>query len=334
MRHYNIPFFIPELGCPHQCVFCDQHRISGAASAPRPEEVSGQVAAYLDTFPVGEKQVEIAFFGGNFTGLPPEEQEAYLAAAATWLRNGKVQGIRLSTRPDYITEENLELLRRYGVSSIELGAQSMDEEVLRLSGRGHTSKQVEKAASLIRAMGFRLGLQMMTGLPGDNIEKTLYTASRIVELGAEETRIYPTLVIEGTRLAELYREGSYEPLTLGETVERCKHLVLLFEQKGVKILRLGLHPSEGLINGNDLLAGPFHQALKELVETAIWKDLFREAYSQWQGESVCIRVSPKALNAAIGHQASNRKWLQKKFKRLEIRADARLKGREWHADPC
>ncbi|MEE4178221.1 MAG: radical SAM protein [Bacteroides sp.] len=334
MRHYNIPFFIPELGCPHQCIFCDQHRISGTVKVPRPGELSAQVGAYLATFADGEKEVEVAFFGGNFTGLPLAEQEAYLAAAAPWIRNGKVQGIRLSTRPDYITEENLQLLRRYGVSSIELGAQSMDEEVLRLSGRGHTARQVEEAASLILANGFRLGLQMMTGLPGDKLEKTLYTARRVVELGAAETRIYPTLVIEGTRLAELYREGSYKPLTLEETLERCKLLVLLFEQEGVKILRLGLHPSEGLINGNDLLAGPFHPALKELVETAIWKDLLREAYSKWQGRSVCIRVSPKALNAAIGHQGSNRKWLEKVFKKVDFKADLALKGREYHADPC
>ncbi|MDX9942675.1 MAG: radical SAM protein [Bacteroidales bacterium] len=334
MRHYNIPFFIPELGCPHQCVFCDQHRISGTPKVPRPKELSSQVEAYLATFPDGEKQVEIAFFGGNFTGLLPEEQEAYLAATTPWLRDGKVQGIRLSTRPDYISRENLELLKRFGVSSIELGAQSMDEEVLRLSGRGHTARQVEEAASLILAHDFRLGLQMMTGLPGDTKEKTLFTARRIVELGAVETRIYPTLVIEGTHLAKLYREGSYEPLNLEETVERCKHLVLIFEQHKVKILRLGLHPSEGLINGNDLLAGPFHSALKEVVETAIWGELFREAYAQWQGTSVCIRVSPKALNAAIGHHASNRKWLEQVFKKVNFNADPALKGREYRADPC
>lgn len=334
MRHYNIPFFIPEEGCPHQCVFCDQRRISGAQAAPPPETLGRQVEAYLGTFPSGARRVEIAFFGGNFTGLDKEVQEAYLSEAAPWLRKGLIQGIRLSTRPDYIQRENLALLQSYGVTSIELGAQSMDEEVLRLSGRGHTTEQVEKSAGLIRAFGFGLGLQMMTGLPGDTREKTLFTARRIVELGAEETRIYPTLVIEGTRLAELFRKGKYQPLDLEETLEHCKALVLYFEEHGVKILRLGLHPSEGLMNGSELLAGPYHPALKGLVETAIWKDLFRETFAHWPGDSLCIRVSPKALPTAIGHQASNRKWLQQQFRKVEIKADEALKGREYRADPC
>jgi histone acetyltransferase (RNA polymerase elongator complex component) len=334
LRHFNIPFFIPELGCPHQCVFCDQHRISGTQQAPKPEEVDSQVAAYLETFPKGERQVEIAFFGGNFTGLPQNEQEAYLQAAAKWIEAGKVGGIRLSTRPDYINPEVLKLLKKYGVSSIELGAQSLDEDVLRLAGRGHSAKHVEEASKMILDAGFVLGLQMMTGLPGDTMEKTMYTARRIKELGASETRIYPTLVIRGTQLEQMYLEGSYQPLSLDETIDRCKQLLLFFEDKKVKVLRLGLHPSEGLSNGSELVTGPFHPALKELVNTTIWKDLFRESVKNKTGQCLRLSVAPKELNAAIGHKAANKKWLLKHFEKVEFKTNTNLIGRAFHADYC
>jgi histone acetyltransferase (RNA polymerase elongator complex component) len=334
LRHFNIPFFIPELGCPHQCVFCDQHRISGTLQAPEPEEVDSQVAAYLETFPKGKRQVEIAFFGGNFTGLPQNEQEAYLKAAVKWVENGEVNGIRLSTRPDYINPEVIKLLKKYGVSSIELGAQSLDEEVLKLSGRGHSAKHVEEASKMILDAGFVLGLQMMTGLPGDTMEKTVYTARRIAELGASETRIYPTLVIRGTQLELMYLEGSYQPLNLEETIERCKKLVLFFEENQIRILRLGLHPSEGLSKGSDLVAGPFQPALKELVNTAIWKDIFRESLKNKNRQCLRLSVASKELNAAIGHKAQNKKWLLEHFEKVEFKTNTNLTGRAFHADYC
>ncbi len=334
LRHFNIPFFIPELGCPHQCVFCDQHRISGTQQAPKPEEVDLQVAAYLETFPKVERKVEIAFFGGNFTGLTLNEQEVYLKAAAKWIEAGEVSGIRLSTRPDYINPEVLKLLKRHGVSSVELGAQSLDEEVLRLVGRGHSAKHVEEASKMLLEAGFVLGLQMMTGLPGDTMEKTLYTARRIKELGATETRIYPTLVIRGTHLEQMYLEGSYQPLSLMETIDRCKQLLLFFEESNVKVLRLGLHPSEGLSLGSELLAGPFHPALKELVTTAMWKDIFHESVKNKTGQCLKLSVAPKELNAAIGHKAANKKWLHEHYKRVEFKTDPNLKGRAFHADYC
>ncbi len=334
MRHFNIPFFIPELGCPHQCVFCDQHRISGTLQAPKPEEVDLQVAAYLKTFPKIERQVEIAFFGGNFTGLPQNEQEAYLKAASKWVKNEEVNGIRLSTRPDYINPEVLKLLKKYGVSSVELGAQSLDEKVLRLAGRGHSAKHVEEASKMILDAGFVLGLQMMTGLPGDTMEKSVYTAHRIKELGAKETRIYPTLVIRGTQLEQMYLAGSYQPLRQEETIERCKKLVLFFEENQIRILRLGLHPSDGLSNCSELLAGPFHPALKELVNTAIWKDIFRESVIKKKGNCLVISVAPKELNAAIGHKAANKKWLLEHYERVDFKTDPKLNGRAFHADYC
>lgn len=334
MRHFNIPFFIPELGCPHQCVFCDQHRISGIQQAPKPEEVDSQVVAYLKTFPKGERVVEIAFFGGNFTGLPQNEQEAFLKAAAKWVEAGKINGIRLSTRPDYINGQVLALLKSYGVISIELGAQSLDEGVLQLAGRGHSAEHVKEASKMILDAGFVLGLQMMTGLPGDTLEKTLYTARRIAELGASETRIYPALVIRGTQLEQMYLAGSYQPLSLDETIARCKQLLLFFEGSKVKVLRLGLHPSEGLSQGSELVAGPFHPALKELVNTAIWKDIFRESIINKKNKCLILTVAPKELNAAIGHKAANKNWLLGQFDKVVFVSDPELKGRSFHADYC
>ena len=334
VRHFNIPFFIPELGCPHQCVFCDQHRISGTQQGPKPEAVDLQVATYLETLPKVERVIEIAFFGGNFTGLHLRQQEAFLKAASKWLENGKVNGIRLSTRPDYINDEVLALLKSFGVISIELGAQSLDEEVLRLAGRGHRSTHVEEASKMILDAGFVLGLQMMTGLPGDTLEKTLYTARRIAELGATETRIYPTLVIRGTQLEQMHLNGSYQPLTMDETIERCKQLLLFFEENNVKVLRLGLHPSEGLSQGSDLVAGPFHPALKELVTTAIWKDIFRESVRNKTGQCLKLNIAPKELNAAIGHKAANKNWLLGQFDKVVFESDPELKGRAFHADYC
>jgi histone acetyltransferase (RNA polymerase elongator complex component) len=332
MRYFNIPFFIPELGCPHRCVFCNQHTISGVSTAPAPEAIAPQAAAYLATFPGGERHVEIAFFGGNFTGLPRDRQEAYLEAAAPRLQAGDIAGIRISTRPDYISNEGLAFLKHHGVSTIELGAQSFDDDVLRLSGRGHSIRQIEDAARMIREAGFVLGIQMMTGLPGDTIETTMRTAQRVAELGAAETRIYPTLVLRETHLEKMYREGTYRPIDLEETIERCKQLVMFFEYHGVKILRLGLHPSEGLIEGSELVAGPFHPALRELVTTAVWNDLFRGTLVHHKGKSLIISVAPEQLSAAIGHRSVNRQWLRQHFKKVDFTADSRLEGRTFHAD--
>ena len=334
MRHFNIPFFIPELGCPHQCVFCNQRKISGMQKAPAPHEIDAQVSLYLSTFTKKDRHIEIAFFGGNFTGLSFSEQEAYLAETKKWVESGKINGVRVSTRPDYINPEVLNLLKKYNVCSIELGAQSLDEEVLRHAGRGHGAKHVEEASKMILDAGLVLGLQMMTGLPGDTLKKTMYTARRIAELGATETRIYPTLVIRGTQLEQMYLQGNYMPLSLEETIERCKQLLLFFEDTNIKILRLGLHPSESLTQAEELVAGPFHPALKELVNTVIWKDIFRESVKNKKGQSLLLTLAPKELNAAIGHQAANKKWLMKQFERVEFRTNQNLTGRTFHADYC
>ena len=272
IKHYTIPVFIPELACPHQCVFCNQRKISGSICVPEPADVEIIINRYLKTLPENDCHIDIGFFGGNFTGITIEEQEKYLKVANKFLNNGDVFGIRLSTRPDYIDHKRLELLKRYNVDTIEVGAQSMVDDILIASGRGHTVSDTEEAAELIIDAGFELGLQMMIGLPGDTLERSIFTAKRIAEMGASNTRIYPTLVIRDTQLAELYLEKRYVPLSLEGAVQWSKEIYSIFEQTEVNVIRMGLHPSEGLMNGKDLLAGPFHPSFKELVMTELWHD--------------------------------------------------------------
>lgn len=301
----NIPIFIPELACPHQCVFCDQEKISSHYSVPEPREVNRIVNEYLDTMN-SSIQINIAFFGGNFTGIPLISQEAYLKEAYKYVKSGKVQGIRISTRPDYINREVLQLLKQYGVTTIEIGAQSTNDKVLRLSGRGHTSEDIKTASDMVLDYGFDLGLQMMIGLPGDSYESAIQTCEDIINLGATNTRIYPTLVIKGTALENLYIKGSYSPLPLDEAVNWTKALVRIFDHNNVTILRIGLHPSEDLCEGKSLVAGPFHPSFKELVMTAIWNDIIKDNLLFIESNEIVIHVNKQQLNYAVGYKSMNR----------------------------
>ena len=327
VKHRNIPIFLPELACPHQCVFCNQSHISGQKGIPTVDEVITIIDRNLETIP-SDYTVQIAFFGGSFTGLPIELQEKYLQIAQPYIASGKIQGIRLSTRPDYISKNILEMLIKYSVHHIELGAQSCDDIVLRMSGRGHLFEDVRMASELILSQNIRLGLQMMIGLPGDTFEKSLHTAKTIISLGAQSTRIYPTLVIKNTSLADLYAQGKYKPLSLDEAVSWTKELYLLFEQNNVKVLRTGLHPSEDLMNPEFLLAGPFHASFKELVMTKIWNDIFSNTLPKKQG-SVTIQIPPNQLNFAIGYQSLNRIILQKTIGNVQFKGDNTLQNYEF-----
>jgi len=331
MKHFTIPVFIPELACPFQCIYCDQHKISGKETVPDEEAVLQTIHEHLETFPKKKRMVELGFFGGNFTGLDLKEQEAYLKLAQPFIEDKKIAGIRLSTRPDYINKEVLELLKKYNVSTIELGAQSLDDEVLKFSARGHTAADVIVASENIKKSGFQLGLQMMLGLPGDTLQKARLTAQGIADLGARETRIYPTLVIKGTHLEKMYNEGTFKPLSLSEAVSWSKEVLLIFEAAGVRVLRTGLHPSDGLLGGQDLVAGPFHQSFKELVLTGIWHDRLKKLVNS-NASKVHIFVPPKALNWAIGYEARNKKFLLEHFEYVVFQIDPALSGREFHVD--
>ena len=331
-RHYTIPVFIPEEACPNQCVFCNQHRIAGAECAPSVEEVMRKINAHLLTIPA-EGEVEIGFFGGNFTGIPLAEQQAYLGSVQGFIDSGRVQGIRLSTRPDYITPEILNFLKQFHVTSIELGAQSLDDEVLKLAGRGHTANQVAIASQLIRDHGFNLGLQMMIGLPGDTPEKSMHTAKEIIRLGAVSTRIYPTLVIKNTELEQLYLDGKYTPLTLSEAIEQVADIVPLFVDADVKILRIGLHPSEGLLDRSSLVAGPFEVAFGEMVFSRIWNSkLSNVVYPNGKRNQLIITVANGMRNPAIGYKAINKNLLLESFRKVIFNESAELKGFEYHVD--
>ena len=308
-KHSNIPIFIPELACPHQCVFCNQEEISGTHSIPQPEDVKDIVEQYLATIPEN-RIINIAFFGGSFTGLPVDLQEQYLKEAFGFVNNGRVSGIRLSTRPDYINGTVLELLKKYGVTTIELGVQSTNREVLNKSGRGHTFDDIRDASSLICKYGFELGLQMMIGLPEDNYERSIQTANDIVSLGAGNTRIYPAVVVKRTALEKMYQEGKYVPLTLKQAVEWTKDIVRIFEKDNVSIIRMGLHPSEELVIGKSLIAGPFHSSFKEMVMTEIWKEIINTELNDITTKKIKISVCSRQIHNAIGYRQANREQLK------------------------
>lgn len=329
VKHYNIPIFIPQMACPHQCVFCNQRNISGVREYPSVSDIRGIIEAHLSTIQPGN-HIEAAFFGGNFTGIPAEMQERYLKAVVPYIEDRRIKGIRISTRPDYINQEILRLLKKYSVSTIELGIQSMDEEVLRLSGRGHSVSDSINASAMINDAGFSLGLQMMTGLPGDTLDKSVMTASKIIEMGVSFSRIYPALVIKDTQLEDLYNRKIYKPLSLDEAVVWSALLLRTFEDAGVKVIRIGLHPSEGLITGESLAAGPFHISFRELVLTEIWREILLPLCSS--DSDLIINVPVNEFNYAVGYEAKNRKMLQKGSRKVIFRTDPLLRGREFYAD--
>ncbi len=331
-KHYNIPVFIPDMGCPHQCIFCNQKKISGSQAAPSAEQVVDIIETHLSTMEKGSR-VEIAFFGGSFTGIPVKDQVKYLDTARRYAEDGRVAGIRLSTRPDYINEKAISILKQYGVTAIELGAQSMDDEVLRLAGRGHSADDVVKASEIIKKAEISLGLQMMLGLPGDTPEKAAATARALAALGPETARVYPALVIRGTALEKMYTGKRYSPLTLEDTVEQAANILLIFEERGINVIRMGLHPSEGLLSGDSLVAGPFHQSFRELVLTGIWRKLLERFLIMRENEELTIYVNPEEYNYAVGYGAANKKMLLQKFKKVIFKKEPAIMGR-YYGSAC
>ncbi len=268
MKHINVALFVPDAGCPHRCSFCNQKTISGKITPLKVEEIDSAVEVALKS--IGCNEGEIAFFGGSFTAIDKDYMISLLERAYGYVKNGFFKGIRISTRPDRIDEEVLDILKCYGVTAIELGCQSMDDEVLLLNRRGHTEKDVVNAAKLIKSKGFELGLQMMTGLYGDSDEESVATAEKIIALSPDTVRIYPTIVLEGTDLCELYRKGVYTPQTVDGAAELCKRLLLMFEERDIKVIRLGLHSGGNVEDG--FVAGPYHPAFREICESKIYLD--------------------------------------------------------------
>ncbi len=266
------------------------------------ESVQETIEAYLKTLP-RDGYVEAAFFGGSFTGIDFAEQRRLLAAAYPYVRTGKINGIRLSTRPDYIDNRICGQLAEFGVTAVELGVQSMDEDVLKASHRGHTALDVEKAVGILREYPFQVGLQMMTGLPGDTPEKSQKTARRIIALKPDFVRIYPTLVVRDTYLEKMYKSGAYRPQSLEEAVNLCKSLLIMFQNAGIPVIRVALQTTEEIAPGGAFVAGPFHSAFRELCESEIYWDKIRKALEGHTNGAVAVH--PRALSKAVGNQKRN-----------------------------
>ncbi len=322
-----IPVFIPELACDHRCVFCNQHAITGNQQIPTTEQVSCYINEKLTQISSDVRNIQIAFFGGNFTGIPAKDQEAYLKAVWHFIDSSRVNSIRISTRPDKIDEDKLQILSHYGVKNIELGVQNMCDEVLQKSGRGHTVDDIIRASELIKKHNFILGMQMMTGLPADSAEKTFHTASEIIRLGAAETRIYPLLVLKFTSLHEQYLSGNYTPLTLDETIERLVPVVDAFENSGVRILRVGLHPSRDFLDG-DLVAGPWHPSLRQMIYSRLWAKILSEN-SVYDRRSI-LKVPTEQFPNAIGYKREN----AIKFPYVQFVSDKTIHGMNYEFHHC
>lgn len=319
MKHSNLAFFVPHLGCPQRCSFCDQNAITGGAKPPAPYEVTETCAKAAKELGGRVQNTQIAFFGGSFTAIPREQMVSLLEAAEGAMREYGFQGIRCSTRPDAIDRETLGLLARYGVKAVELGAQSMDDRVLRLNRRGHTARETAEAAGLIREFGMELGLQMMTGLYGDTEETALATARSFLALGADTARIYPTVVLPGTYLAELYQKGEYRPQTLEEAVSQCAVLLPLLEGGGVRVIRVGLHAQREM--QGKMLAGPYHPAFRELVLSRIFLEQLQKKLSAGGPGEYTVRVHPKSLSVALGERKSNIERLKNRGYSVSFRQD-------------
>ena len=305
MAHRNIPIFIPHMGCPNQCVFCNQRSISGKQAFAL-EGVRAEIERYLET-ENDPNETEIAFFGGSFTGIDRDLMTALLEIAESYVRAGRVGSIRLSTRPDYIDREILRILSRYSVRVIELGLQSMNNAVLEASQRGHTAECAEAACRMIREAGFTLVGQMMIGLPASTPESELETAVRICDMGAEAVRIYPTVVFYDTPLCRMAEEGRYRPLSVADAVSRSAAVLRVFLRRGVPCIRLGLCAGEELVSPQTVMAGPNHPALGELVWSEIYYDILKERIrdADLMGKSVILQVPERLISRVVGQHRCN-----------------------------
>lgn len=321
MKHANISLFVPHMGCPHQCSFCNQKTISGSVKPLTTQDVLDTLneASLHNNDPLN---TEIAFFGGSFTAIPCDYMVSLLETAKPFIDRGLFKGIRISTRPDAIDEDILEILKEYSVTAIELGAQSTDEDVLRLNKRGHTRDDIFKASELIKANGFSLGLQMMTGLLGDTFSKSLKTCEDIIRIKPDTVRIYPTIVLEGTKLSEMYKKGEYSPQTTEEAVELCSILSEKFHKNSIKVIRLGLHSGGNVEEG--YLAGPYHPAFGELCESGVYLNIAKEKLKDVKKGGVTIFVNPRAISKMTGQKGSNKNKLLNEGYKVTIKGDNSL----------
>lgn len=311
-KEYIIPIFVPHLGCPNNCTFCNQKTISGQTKEVTPKDVKETVEFYLNSFKDKDKYTEIAFFGGSFTGIEIEKQEALLKAAYEFIKQKKVNSIRVSTRPDYIDKQKLKLLKKYKVKTIELGVQSTNDYILKKCKRNHTFEDVKNASKLIRRYRFTLGHQMMVGLPESTMLDEIQTAKDLAKLKPKIMRIYPVLVLKGTELEKDYLDGTYITLSVDQAVERCKELCYLFAKKNINVIRVGLQTTDTISNNSknkesQIVAGPYHETFRQLVEASINYDTIVKKIKAYNTKvkEVEITTSPENVNNVVGYKREN-----------------------------
>ncbi|MBR0350464.1 MAG: radical SAM protein [Clostridia bacterium] len=310
-KQYVIPIFVPHLGCPNDCVFCNQNKISGQKTNVTKEDVEKTIKYFLDHIKEPDKKIEVAFFGGSFTGIDEQIQNELLGTAYKFIEKGQVDSIRISTRPDYINKEILKRLKKYKVKTIELGVQSANDYILKKAARGHTFADVKKASKLIRRFGFKLGHQMMVGLPDSTKIDEINTAKSLIKLKPKIVRIYPVLVIKGTKLEKDYEEGKYKPLTVVQAVEICKELVAMFNKKKIDVIRVGLQNTDEITSpefeNSEVVAGPYHPAFRQLVESSMWYDAIVNKIKKLNAKVkvVEVQVNSQDINNVIGHKKEN-----------------------------
>lgn len=310
-KQYIIPIFVPHLGCPNDCIFCNQKSISGQKEQMTKEKAKEIIENYLESIKAEDAQIEIAFFGGSFTAIEKEKQEELLQVAYEYIKQGKVESIRISTRPDCIDKETLKRLKKYKVKTIELGVQSANDYILKRANRGHTFEDVKKASKMIRWNGFKLGHQMMVGLPESTRIDEINTAKALIKLKPKMVRIYPVLVVKNTKLEKEYEKGVYQPLSVVQAVEICKEIVRLFADKKIDIIRIGLQNTDEISEpgskDSEVVTGPYHPAFRQLVESGMWYDAIVGKIKKlnMKVKEVEVTVSPIDANNVIGHKKEN-----------------------------
>lgn len=324
--HAIIPIFIPHKGCPNDCIFCNQKKITARQAALTGKDVKNTIETWLSTLePRQVETIEVAFFGGSFTGIPMEEQSAYLEIAKEYKDAGRVHKIHMSTRPDYINKEILDNLKAYDVDTIELGVQSLDDEVLLKAGRGHDAAVVYKSSRLIKEYGFELGVQLMIGLPGDSLETCICSARETVKIGPSIARLYPTIVINDTELYHQFLRGDYQPLSQEEAILRTKEMYKILDDAGINIIRVGLKSTDLINDGESgqINGGTYHPAFRQLVESEIARERIEEqiraaVFDPSKKTKVDFFANAKSMSSLIGHKQKNKRYFLEKYPYLDV----------------